>query len=262
MKILMIQRAVRFSPHSEEKDLSILKAVGEKLCFEGHTVRFVSESDLPLEKPESDFIFSMGRMPETLVWLKSLVAIPIVNAPEGVESCARSRLTTIMKHIGTPMPPKEGTCGYWLKRGDAAAQSMDDVQFAVDKAELAEKVQLFKIRGIETYTISAHVEGDIVKFYGVYGTGFFRYYYPTDDGESKFGYEQHNGEAHHFPFNVSSLYTCSENLAKTIGVSVYGGDCVVRQDGNFYIIDFNDWPSFSRCREDAAGAIASLIKSK
>ena len=48
-------------------------------------------------------------------------------------------------------------------------------------------------------------------------------------------------------------------LAAALGVSVYGGDAIVRADGSFCLIDFNDWPSFSRCREEAADAIASLV---
>ena len=39
-------------------------------------------------------------------------------------------------------------------------------------------------------------------------------------------------------------------------------EAIVRADGSFCVIDFNDWPSFSRCREEAAEAIASLIKVK
>ena len=258
----MIQRAVRFSPNSVEKDLAILKAVADKIRREGHIVRIVSESALCLGKPECDFILSMGRMPETLNWLKSLNAIPIVNTPESVERCARCQLIPIMKHIGTPLPPEEGTCGYWLKRGDVAAQSEDDVQFAADKTELEEKIRQLVNHDIKVYTVSTHVEGDLVKFYGVYETGFFRYYYPTDDGESKFGDEHRNGKAHHFPFDASSLHSYAEQLARAVGVSVYGGDVIVRQDGSFCMIDFNDWPSFSRCRHEAADAIAVLIKKK
>lgn len=36
--------------------------------------------------------------------------------------------------------------------------------------------------------VQAHVPGDLVKFYAVKG-GFFKYFYPSDDGESKFGDE-------------------------------------------------------------------------
>ena len=261
MKVLMIQRAERFSPNSVEKDLAILKAVAEKLRREGHAVDIVSESTLDPQKSSCDFIFTMGREPGTLAWLKTQKDVRIINAPEGVENCTRSRLTAIMKRIGTPLPPEEGSNGYWLKRGDAAAQSWDDVQFVADKAELEQKIQLFESRGIKDYTISAHVEGDLVKYYGVYGMDFFRFYYPTDDGESKFGDEQHNGEARHFPFDVSSLQVCCEQLAEAVGICVYGGDGIVREDGSFCIIDFNDWPSFSRCRAEASEAIASLLYS-
>ncbi|MFS6554926.1 hypothetical protein VPJ68_05445, partial [Parabacteroides distasonis] len=41
---------------------------------------------------------------------------------------------------------------------------------------------------------------------------------------------------------------------------MYGGDAIVTADGNFVIIDFNDWPSFSRCRDEAAEAIAEYVK--
>jgi hypothetical protein len=47
-------------------------------------------------------------------------------------------------------------------------------------------------------------------------------------------------------------------MARCADVSVYGGDCVVRADGSFAIIDFNDWPSFACCREEAAETISSL----
>ena len=165
-----------------------------------------------------------------------------------------------MAQTGTPVPPKEGPDGYWLKRGDAAAQSKDDVQYAATKAELAEKIRHFESRGICDYVVSAHVVGDVVKFYGVSGTGFFRYYYPTDDGQSKFGDEARNGLAHHYPFSEAQLQYEVERLAVAVGVEVFGGDAIIRSDGTFCVIDFNDWPSFSRCRESAATAIAALIE--
>jgi hypothetical protein len=31
-------------------------------------------------------------------------------------------------------------------------------------------------------------------------------------------------------------------------------------DGSLWIIDFNDWPSFAPCREEAARAIARRVK--
>jgi len=43
--------------------------------------------------------------------------------------------------------------------------------------------------------------------------------------------------------------------AEALGLEVWGGDALF--DGNeFAIVDFNDWPSFSRVRDEAARAIA------
>jgi len=54
----------------------------------------------------------------------------------------------------------------------------------------------------------------------------------------------------------------AERLAKAVGVEVFGGDAIIRSDGTFCVIDFNDWPSFSRCRPEAACTIAFLANKK
>ena len=60
---------------------------------------------------------------------------------------------------------------------------------------------------------------------------------------------------------LASLCSCGqsevERLAQLVGIEVYGGDAIIDSEGRFYIIDFNDWPSFSRCRDEAAEAIAN-----
>lgn len=256
MKVLAITRAERYSPHSVDKDRAILEAVTHRLKDKGCEVSIIDEDAVVGAAP--DLILTMGRQPETLAWLKTVDA-EVINSPEGVENCTRSRLQTIMERIGTPMPPKEGADGYWLKRGDAAAQESDDVMFAPDKKELEAAVRRMRQRGITDYQVSAHVVGDLVKFYGVGQGRFFRYFYPTDDGETKFGDESKNGRAHHYPFQEECLRQEVERLAVAVGVSIYGGDAIIRADGSFCLIDFNDWPSFSRCREEAAEAIAALV---
>ena len=271
MKILMIQRAVEFSPNSVDKDLAILEAVanntrGRFFCD------IVSESDITkdarglsllceareIQKASPLCVLSMARRPETLQWLKTLKGVRIINSPESVENCSRSHLQQVMERLLIPIPPREGCDGYWLKRGDAAAQSQRDVVYAADRQALDEAIQAFTHRGIADYVVSAHVKGDLVKFYGVSG-GFFRYYYPTDDGQTKFDDESRNGLSHHYSFDCLAMQKDAERLAETVGVEVYGGDCIIRADGSYCFIDFNDWPSFSRCREEAADAIARLV---
>ena len=260
MKVLAIGRAERYSPNSIDKDRAILLAVTERLLRRGNDVRVVGEDHLDgLTLSESpDLILTMGRRPETLAWLRT-VGAEVVNSSEGIENCQRSRLQAIMERIGTPVPPVEGSDGYWLKRGDAAAQESGDVVYVADKEGLAMAVKTMQRRGITDYVVSAHVVGDLVKFYGVGQGRFFRYYYPTDDGQSKFGNECHNGVACHYPFSEEVLRQEVERLAAATGVSIYGGDTIVRADGSFCLIDFNDWPSFSRCREEAADVVTELV---
>ncbi len=125
------------------------------------------------------------------------------------------------------------------------AGSIDDadVCYAADRQQLEQLKTDFCRRGISDYTVSSHVRGREVKFYGV-GTRFFRCY------DAKGGAD----------ISVDGLPTAALALSSTVGVSVFGGDCIVRPDGTFCIIDFNDWPSFARCREEAADAIAALVK--
>ena len=257
---MCIYRDKRFSPNSEEKDRAILDAVAENLQAQGHEVECVEEAHWVPSQGACRLVLSMGRLAETLRHLASL-DMQVINSPEGVGGCARSRLQRTMEDIGIPTAPKDGDNGYWIKRGDASAQGREDVVFVPRREELEPAIRAFEQRGISDYTVSAHVCGDLVKFYGVRGSGFFRHYYPTDDRDTKFGDERHNGMAHHYPFDVKQLELQAERLAEAVNVSIYGGDCIVREDGSWCIIDFNDWPSFSRCREEAATAIVRLVNN-
>ena len=260
MRILAVSRAERFSPNSVERDRAILQAVIDRLQQRGDDISLVSEDGLDslASSDHPDFILTMARRLETLQWLESL-GVACINSPEGIANCAKSRLAVIMERIGTPVPPQEGPDGYWLKRGDAAAQATEDVVYLSDRQQLEMAIQTMCSRGITDYVVSAHIVGDLVKFYGVGQGDFFRWYYPTDDGQTKFGDEHRNGPSCHYPFQVEALQNEVQRVAAAVGVDVYGGDAIIRADGSFCLIDFNDWPSFSRCRDAAADAIASLV---
>lgn len=254
--IIGITRAECFSPNSVDRDRAIMEAVIRRL---GGIM--VSEDSLSETMPvDVSLCVSMARRPHTLTMLRRWEAcgVTIVNPPGGVEMCARSRLETLMRQEGIPMPPQTGDAGCWIKRGDAAAQSACDVVYCHDDAELTAAKAQFAARGVTDYVVSAHIRGDLVKFYGVEGTGFFRFFYPGDDGISKFGDEKRNGRPCHHAFSDTRLRNEAERLARLVHTPIYGGDAVIAPDGAFYIIDFNDWPSYSRCREDAADAIAEL----
>lgn len=62
-----------------------------------------------------------------------------------------------------------------------------------------------------------------------------------------------------YPFSTATLKEACDKAGEVLNVKIYGGDCVVAKDGSFKIIDFNDWPSFAPCREQAAPKIAECI---
>lgn len=270
--LIAIYRDPRFSPNSVEKDRAILDAVVHRLSqrWAGRLQTYRLEppnpafeaSKLPVWSLQTPpVILSMGRLPSTLQWLSRQQGL-IINRPEAVARCGRSTLVRLMAAHHIPAPPVDGTEGYWLKRGDACAQERDDVVYCRDVAALAQQKAMFCRRGITDFVVSAHVAGDVVKFYGVRGTAFFRWFYPTDDGETKFGDERRNGAARHYAFSSAGLHRDATRLAEAVGLDVYGGDCIVRADGSYCIIDFNDWPSFSRCREEAAEAISAMVNTQ
>lgn len=275
-ELISIYRAERYSPNSVERDKAIMDAVCEKLSTR-YTIYKIREEDIDTEGmplmlrladahlPHSSaplLVLSMARSRKTLDILTQMEAegARVINRPQPVLNATRTVIDRMMRENDIPCAPLHGDHGWWIKRGDEAAQEKGDVRFAADERERDATIEEFHKRGITDIVTTAHVRGDLVKFYGVTGTAFFHTTYPTDGGFSKFGDETRNGTSRHTPFDIAALHGDASRLAQLTGIEVYGGDCIVRSDGSYAIIDFNDWPSFSVCRHDAAEAIASVAE--
>ena len=154
---------------------------------------------------------------------------------------------------------EEGFYNCWIKRGDFHAIHREDVTYVRNPEEARTILKEYAIRGIPSAVINEHLVGDLVKFYGVAGTDFFYWFYPSNMHHSKFGLEAINGTAKGLPFDEQTLQTLCNEAAKVLHVEVYGGDCIVDEEGTIRLIDFNDWPSFAPCREAAAPYIAHRI---
>ena len=90
---------------------------------------------------------------------------------------------------------------------------------------------------------------------------FFHYHFP-DCGSTKFGLEVHNDQNGETKLDAGLLRETAQKAAKAIGLDIYGGDCIVTPKGDIYIIDMNDFPSFTLVRDIAAREIATLIMNK
>lgn len=270
LRVVGIRRAQRFSPNSVERDAAICQAVADCLGRQGYDVSLhAEEAFTPSLAQGAAAVFSMARGTETVAALERL-STPVVNPVAGLRNARRGDMTRIFAEAGIPMPRSwmvrtDGTlpdadCPCWLKRTDECAQASGDVVYAHGRDELAAAMRRFADRGLREAVVCEHLPGDLVKFYGVKGTGFFEYYYPTaGDGFSKFGLERHNGAARFYAFDAAVLAATADRAASLLNLPVYGGDCIVGADGEVRLIDFNDWPSFSRCCDRAAEAITSVI---
>lgn len=259
-----------------KNDHDIFMAVTKRLEEKGNKVTVMEEDALSpdINLAAYDLVFTMLRGVQGIALLKDFARshpAKVINSPEGIEACRKDFLTMVMQRLRIPMPrsfvlslidktplPDDLIFPLWLKRGDGCAQCKDDVAFIEDHEGLLEALCNFKVRGVATAVLTRHLVGDLVKFYSVEGTPFFDWDY-ADPRHSKFGNEWINGASQGYTFDVAALKAEADRLAAHLGVPVFGGDCVVDAQGRFRIIDFNDWPSFSRCRYRASIAIADRI---
>lgn len=273
MKALGISRSIEFSPNSENKDSFILHAVGDVLQQKGIDVFYLTENEFQSSSIEGmDLIFTMGRDARTVQCLERLAKeeVLVVNPAAGIRNSERFLLSELFLKERIPIPrtilleniPEQADTTWpypvWIKRGDGCAQVKDDVKFCQNAIEASAALVGFCKRGIERAVVSEHLKGDLVKFYGVLGTPFFFWNHP-DASKTKFGLEEKNDPIQGHRFNVDKMKEICDKAADILQIPVYGGDCIVAADGSFKIIDFNDWPSFSSCRDEAAHAIASYI---
>lgn len=271
IRVVGVSRGDEFSPNNVGNDAAIFRLVAEELENKGCEVEIYSEKDFIENDVPADFIFDMARDKKTISKLKKMEdhGTVVVNSAYGIDNCVRKPMTEILMANNIPHPESHiistedpftpEVFPYWIKRGDSHAMVKEDVVYVESKQEAEIVLANFRSRGIREAVVNRHLVGDLVKFYGVAGTDFFYTFYPTEQSHSKFGLEAVNGECRGYIFDLIKLKDYANKAAEVLNVPIYGGDCVVSSDGKIRIIDFNDWPSFARCREEAAPYIADCI---
>ena len=269
-------RAGAYSPNHIGNDAAIFNAAADQLRKRGCEVSVYSEEQFRNSDIEEDIVLNMCREQDSIRKLISLEEKDklVINSGYGIENCTRERMTRMLVGNGIPYPESIivntnedvrpeleraafGAC--WIKRGESHAMHKEDVSYCRHIEEAQEVLHEYFYRGIGRAVINRHLVGDLVKFYGVSGQPFFHWFYPFDEGHSKYGYEAVNGRSTGFTFDVGNLKSMCQRAADIMEVKIYGGDCIVSEDGTIRIIDFNDWPSFAPCRAEAAPAIAKCV---
>ena len=267
MKIVTIARNPDNSPNMVANDAAILDCVAKELTSMGAEVVAIDENaEIP---KDTDMICHMSRSPKVLQKLTGAEkkGISAFNTAKAVKNCSRVATMQLLEKNNIPQPffriieqeedLTELPYPAWIKRGEGWSCHKDDVCFANDISKAKEAITDMRKRGINSFVYTSHCKGDIIKFYGV-GDNYFTYSYPNAE-KTKFGLEKINGEIKHYPFDADTMRKIVFDAAKAVGLSIYGGDCIVNEKGEISIIDLNDFPSFSSVREEAAKEIAKHI---
>jgi len=260
LRILGVYREVEFSPGKAQADRAIVDAVLRELRAAGaetiaiDAVRFISD---PL--PDVHMVLAMCQGAQALSRLAAVEESGAVtlNSALAIRNCYRDLLGAGLMRAGVPVPEgalvSTGTpldlkplrtldlsAPMYVKRGDLHALAAGDVRRIEGLGQLEATLLRFARRGVPSAYVQQEAVGEVVKFYGVGGGEYFSAISAGDEiGEAaKFALSQAAGVA-----------------AQALGLEVWGGDAVIKDD-RFSIVDFNDWPSFERVRDEAARAIA------
>ena len=275
-EIAGIMRAGAYSPNHIGNEAAIFNAVAEQLRKRGCIVTVYSEEQFNSGLVKERIILNMCREQQSIKRLQEMEddGCIVINSGYGIENCTRERMTRILMGHGIPYPDSiivntneavigelknAGINNCRIKRGDFHAMHKEDVSYVRHAEEAQEVLQEFFFRGIKRAVINKHLVGDLIKFYGMYGSPFFFWFYPFDDGHSKYGLEAINGKSKGIDFDIEYLKSICNQAAEALDVKIYGGDCIVSPEGDIRIIDFNDWPRFAPCRNEAAPFIAICV---
>ncbi len=273
-------REAEHSPGRETDDAAILKATGRRLEErEGFLVGYRTPAELAgRERVLPDLAFAMCEGPAALESLGRWESrgVCVVNSARAVANTHRERMIpllargrvpmpeTLLLDFADPLPSGENAhrifSACWIKQATEHKTREGDVVFATDASSIRDALERLQDRGFPRAVAQRHVEGDLVKFYGVTAdaapedgaavASWFQWFYPRE----------HPVAGHAFDARV--LYEIACRAAAALGLEVWGGDAIVNPDGQMFVIDVNAWPSFALFREEAADHIAANLAAR
>jgi len=269
-RVVGISRSPAYSPFQHaSNDAAILEATLAELEQLGWACTSIGEQQVVEQTlPSAELYLNMGQgaaAARTLLDAEE-AGIRFFNRPSSVLRCHRQRLVpallggklpfppTILVRTDRPLTPSErrelgelGPGPLWLKRSGVHAEREGDVR-RLDREELEDGLAQLAARRIPVAAVQAHLEGPVVKFYGVAGDAFFHAYLAG----SKAPVPPALVEA-------TALRELAFRAAARLRLDIFGGDVVMVAPGQPVLIDLNDWPSFAPIRASAARAIAGYV---
>lgn len=265
--VAAVLRSPAYSPNHIANDAAVLNAVAGALRRRGWKVTVYTERELQQGEVNEPVVISMCREQASLALLREMeyAGRLIINSAYGIDNCRRDLLGKRLEAAGINYPlnvigrtdsnlcPELKSLGIercWVKRADSHSQHKEDITPVFSAEEAQEIIHEYFMRGISKAVVERHIEGILIKFYGVRDTKFFHCFHRSIMGED-------------VNFDSADLHALCTRAASSLGLDIYGGDAIFNPlEGRLTIINVNDWPSFAPCRADAVKAIVSLIQSK
>lgn len=231
-----------------EKDFAIATEVGKRLQQKGINVKMLKQLRFS-KKP--DLIFSMARNPKTLKTLQVLEKkIPVINSPTAVLDCLnRVKTYKLLLDKGIPLPKTQFVetrklfnkfnNKIVLKRGNTHGMKGDSA-IIENTEQYNQTIESFLKKKTKTTIVQAFVLGRDLKFYGIGDQVFL----PDKQGLTK--------------KQLMKIEQIVSKTGKLTSLKVYGGDLMITRD-KIFLLDINDWPTFSPIRDLAAEKISDLI---
>ncbi|MFZ5624394.1 MAG: hypothetical protein ACOY71_08170 [Gemmatimonadota bacterium] len=264
-RLVAIYRSPTYSPAQHAcNDTEIMNETVRRLIRRGWQATRIGEADVEAGRiPAADLYLTMcqgAAAAERLLPLEVSGAL-VINRPSSILNCHRHRLVPALADTGIPFPrtlivptaAESAIAGLafdrplWLKRGDVHAERADDVVM-LSNGGLESALRAFAARGIARAALQEHVDGPVVKFYGVADGSLFHAFLP--DGRDTLGADV---------VDLAALRDLAFSAARQLGLDVFGGDAAVPAPDRPVLIDLNDWPSFAPIRLRAADAISAYV---
>jgi glutathione synthase/RimK-type ligase-like ATP-grasp enzyme len=261
IQVMGVYREAEYSPGKVEADAAILNAVIDHLRDSGaetasiDAARFVEGR---FSTPHLVLAMCQGEAGLARLSAVEEAGAVVINSALAIRNCYRDLLGAGLMRAGVPVP--EGvvvrtaapldlkplrtmdlSSPMYVKRGDLHALGPLDVVRVEGLEQLEATLMRFARRGVQLAFVQQEVVGEVVKFYGVSGGEYFA---TVAEGAADLSDGQRRALNH-----------AAATAAGALGLEIWGGDAIVKGD-RFSIVDFNDWPSFSRVRAPAARAIA------
>ena len=261
-----IFREQAHSPGRETDDAEILRLCAKHLEAAGFQVVLKAAEEMAhMSEPRPHSVFLMCEAIPVLQQLEAWQADGVreVNDPNAVLNTYRDRMIGRFaaakvpfiesRIVSTAERHPEDAAPVWVKRADVHNTQEGDVVFAATEDAVHSALGKLAERGIARAVLQPHVDGDLIKFYGI-GPG-------GPDGQPPwFRWFYHKGQRRaDYPFDPRGLARLVCHAATVLGLEIYGGDVIITERSDIVLLDLNAWPSFALYRDEAAVAIARYL---